>query len=149
MKTQPKDLDDINLKRLLLGASFQGVKILFVLGFANTEIGDKKVERNSYRKYFLSRVNVTKYNVLIDARNFQDQAIGDQIKKHDEVRKVVTGEGDDYTTRGLLDYQCFKDLYRLIAVNLKKQKELDADPRAIQQNEFYGMLDTNSKLCTI
>ena len=54
-------------------------------------------------------------------------------------------KGDDYTTRCLLDYQYFKNNYQLIAVDLSKQKELDADPRAIQQIEFYGMLILNHK----
>ena len=49
----------------------------------------------------------------------------------------------------MLDYQYFKNHYQLIAVDLPKQKGLDADPRAIQQIEFYGMLDTNSKVCTV
>ena len=44
----------------------------------------------------------------------------------------------------LLDYH-----YQLIAVDLSKQKELDADPRAIQQVEFYGMLSTNSQVCIV
>ena len=48
----------------------------------------------------------------------------------------------------MLDYQYFKDRYQLIAVDLSKQKELDADPRAIQQIEFCGMLNTNSQVCT-
>ena len=75
--------------------------------------------------------------------------INDQIKKYDEIRKIATGQGDDYTTGYLLDYQYFKDHYQLIAVHLSKQKKLDADPRAIQQIEFYGMLNTNSKVCTV
>ena len=49
----------------------------------------------------------------------------------------------------MLDYQYFKDHYNLIAVDLSKQKELDADSRAIQQIEFYGMLKTNSQVCTV
>ena len=49
----------------------------------------------------------------------------------------------------MLDYQYFKDHYELIAVDLSKQKELDADPRATQQIQFYGMLNTNSQLCTV
>ena len=49
----------------------------------------------------------------------------------------------------LLDYQYFKDHYQLIAVDLSKQKELDADSRAIQQTEFYGKLQTNSQVCTV
>ena len=54
------------------------------------------------------------------------------IKQYDEIRKVLTGYGDDYTTGCLLDYAYFKDNYRVIAVDLSKQKALDADARAIQ-----------------
>ena len=64
-------------------------------------------------------------------------------------RKTATGRGDDYTTGCLLDYQYFKDHYQLIAVDLSKQKELDADSRAIQQIEFYMMLKTKSQVCTV
>ena len=62
------------------------------------------------------------------------------VKQYDEIRKTATGQGDDYTTGCLLDYQYFKDDYNLIAVNHSKQKELDADSRAIQQIELYCML---------
>ena len=64
------------------------------------------------------------------------------------MRKVTTGKADNYTTGCLLDYQYFKDHYQLIAVNLSQQKELDADPRAVQQIVFYGKLKTNSQVCT-
>ena len=61
--------------------------------------------------------------------------------------------GDDYTTGCLLDYANFKENYRLIAVDLSKQKDLDVDPRAIQQILFQGVVggDNNTKirLCTI
>ena len=50
------------------------------------------------------------------------------------------GYGDDYTTGCLLDYAYFKDNYRLIAVDLSKQKDLDVDPRAIQQIVFQGVI---------
>ena len=66
------------------------------------------------------------------------------LKQYDEIRKTATGHGDDYATGFLLDHQYFKDHYNLIAVDLSKQKELDADSRAIQQIAFYGMLKTNS-----
>ena len=58
---------------------------------------------------------------------------------------IATGKGDDYTTGFLLDYKYFKDHYQLIAVDPSKQKELDGDPRAIRQIEFYGNLETNSQ----
>ena len=49
----------------------------------------------------------------------------------------------------MLDYEYFKDHHQLIAVDLSKQKELDADLRAIQQIQFYEMLKTNSQVCTV
>ena len=123
-KIETKEADANNLKRFLLDASFQGVDRLIVVGFDNTNDGNNKVERDSHKKYFLQRVNITSYNVLIDDRNFYDQPINDQIKKYNEIRKITTGKRDDYTTGCLLDYQYFKDHYQLIAVDLFKQKEL-------------------------
>ena len=71
------------------------------------------------------------------------------VKQYDEIRKAATSQVDDYTTGCLLDYQYFIDHYNLIAVDLSKQKELGADSRAIQQNDFYGILKTNSQVCTV
>ena len=62
------------------------------------------------------------------------------IKQFDEVRKVSTGQGDDYTAGYLLDLSYFRDNCRLIAVDLSKQKALDADPRAMQQIVFEGVV---------
>ena len=140
---ETKGTDANNLKRFPFDASFQGVNILFALAFNDVNNDANRVQRDNHRKYFLPRVNITNYSALIDGRNFYNQPINDQIKKYDEIRKVATGRGDDYTTGCLLDYQYFKDHYQLIAVDLSKQKELDADPRAIQQTEFYGKLKTN------
>ena len=122
-RIETKESGANNLKRFPLDASFQGVNRLFVLAFDNTNNGANKVQRNSHRKYFLPRVNITNYNVLIDGRNFYDQPINDQIKKYDEIRKISTGKGDNYTTGCLLDYKYVKDHYQLIAVDLSKQKE--------------------------
>ena len=69
---------------------------------------------------------------MIDGRIFYDQTINDTIKQYDEVRKVSTGQSDDYTTGCLLEYAYFRDDYKVIAVDLSKQNVLDADPRATQ-----------------
>ena len=71
------------------------------------------------------------------------------IKQCDEIRNTAIRQEYDYTIGCLLDYQYFKDHYQLIEVDLSKQKELDANWRAIQQIEFYGMLKTNSQVCTV
>ena len=148
-KIETKAADNNNVTRFPLDASFQGVNRLFVLAFDNTENGNKKVERDSHIKYFLLRLDISNYNVLIDGRSFYDQPINDQIKKYDEIRKIATGKGDNHITGCLLDYQYFKDHYQIIAADLSKQKELDADPKANQKIEFYRKLGTNSQVCTV
>ena len=91
-KIETKAADNNNVTRFPLDASFQGVNRLLVLAFDNTENGVNKVEKDSHRKYFLPRVNITNYNVLIDGRNFYDQLIYDQIKKYYEIRKIAAGK---------------------------------------------------------
>ena len=79
-KIETKNLDNNNVTRFPLDGSFQGDNRLFVLAFDNINNDGNKVERYSHRKYFLPRVNITNYNVLIDGRNFYDQPINDLIK---------------------------------------------------------------------
>ena len=119
-KNRNKNLDDNNYTRFPLDGFFQGVKRLFVHAFNNTPVDvpnntvnntNNRVERNSYIKYFLPRVVITDYNVLIDGRNFFDQPINDQFKKYDEIRKFATGKGDDYITG------CFLDILKIITIN--------------------------------
>ena len=112
---------------------------MFVLTYDNTA-GDNQVSDNSFKKYFLPSVKIENYNIEIDGRNFYDQPINDSIKQYDEVRKISTGQGDDYTTGCLLDYSYFRTNYRLIAADLSKRKALDADSRAIQQIIFPGKI---------
>ena len=109
----------------MFDSSYQGVKRLFVLAYYNAE-GNNQVSINSSKKYFLPRVKIENYNIEIDVRNFYDQSTNDSIKQYDEVRKISTGQGDDYTTGCLLDFAYFKK-NRLIAAHLSKQKALDAD----------------------
>ena len=124
--------------RRRLDASVQGVNRLFVLAYDREN--DDATE-NSHRKYFLPRMKIKVYNIENDGRNVYDQAINDIIKQNDEVRKISTGQGDDYTTGCLLDFAYFEEDYRLIAVDLSKQKALDADPKAIQQIIFTAQVD--------
>ena len=63
------------------------------------------------------------------------------ILKHENISKIATCQGDDYTTGCLLDYPHFKENYKITAIDLSKQQTLDADPRAIQQINFTGSLD--------
>ena len=73
--------------------------------------------------------------------NFFDQAIKNNKVTYENIRKIATGQGNDYTTGCLLNYQNIKDYYKMIAVDLSKQQTLDANPRAIQQINFIANLD--------
>ena len=126
--TPNKNYDANAYIRERLDASIRGVNRPFVLSYGREN--DDTTE-NSHRKYFLPRMKIKNYNIEIDGRNFYDQAINDIIKQYDEVRKISTGQGDDYTTGCLLDFAYFEKNYKLIAVDLSKQKALDADPKAI------------------
>ena len=86
-------------------------------------------------------MTISNYNIKIDAKNFYDQPINNLIKQYEKVRKISTGQGDDYKTGCLLDYAYFKHDFKLIAADLSKQKALDADPKAIQQIIFTGQVD--------
>ena len=59
-----------------------------------------------------------------------------------KLKKLTVGQGEDYTTVSLLDCDNIKNYYRFIAVDLSRQKELNADPKSIQQTEFVGKLKT-------
>ena len=132
-------VNDVKYIRELLDSSCQGAKRLFVLAYNNTA-GNNQVSVDSYKKYFLPRVKIDNYKIEIDGRNFYDQPINDSIKQYDEVIKISTGQGDDYTTGCLSDYSYFKNNYRLIAADLSKQKVLDADSREIQRIVFTGTI---------
>ena len=73
-------------------------------------------------------------------KKFYDQPINDSIKQYDEIRKISTGQCDDYTTGCLLGFAYLEKSYRLIAVDLSRQKALDADSSAIQQIIFTGKI---------
>ena len=78
---------------------------------------------------------------MINGQNFFDEPTKNDLRTCDNIQKVATDQGDDYTTRCLLDYSYFKEHYQLIVIDLSKQQALDADPKAIQQINFIGNLD--------
>ena len=85
-------------------------------------------------------MNIDTYNVIISPKNFYDQTINSDIKRYEEIKKLLTEQGEDYPTGCLLRYEYIKNHYRLIAVDLNRLKELDADLKAIQPIEFFWQL---------
>ena len=119
----------------LIEPSFHGVNRLFVLAFGND------AQRVSNKRYYNSSVEIKDYNVMIDGKSIFDQPVKDDKVTYENIRKIATGQGDDYTTGCLLDYTYFKKYYKMIAIDLCKQQALDADPNAIQQINFTKNLD--------
>ena len=117
----------------LFSASFQRIALAY------NATDDDNASIMSNKKYFLPRAEMKNYNLLIDGRNFFDQSI----------RKVAIEKDDDYTTGHLLDYAYFKDDYKLIGIDLIKQKSLDTHPRAIQQIVFQGVAGVKLRLYTL
>ena len=137
-----EDADANVFKYINLDPSFQGVNRLFVMAYNRA---NGQPTRNGQRKYYLPRIDLEKY-VIIDGKNFYDNPIESDIEKYRELKKVMIGKGEDYTTGSLLDFNYFDKHYKLVAVDLSKQKELDVDPSAIQQIEFKYMVGTNSTI---
>ena len=76
------------------------------------------------------------------------------LKKKEELRKIMTGRGEDYTTGSLLDYDYWGKKYKLICCDLSKQKVLDSNPKANQQIEFIyklgdGIEQANAEILTV
>ena len=120
---------NLNLHHLV-EPSFWGVNRLFVLAF------EDDAQRTSDKRYYLPNAEIKDYNVMIDGKNIFDQPIQNDKITYEKIRKITTGQGDDYKTGCLLDYTYFKIYCKMIAVDLCKQQVLDADPKAIQQINF-------------
>ena len=89
-------------KYINLDPSFQGVNRLFVMAYSRAN--NNQPTRNGQQKYCLPRIDLNKYNVIIDGRSFYDNPIESDIEKYRVLKKVMIGKGEDYTTGSLLDY---------------------------------------------
>ena len=83
---------------------------------------------------------------MSNGKNVFDQPIKSSMTIHHEIRKIPTGQADDYTTGCFLNYNYFKNYYNMIAIDVNKNKSLDADPNAIQQINFTGNLEKQSTI---
>ena len=78
---------------------------------------------------------------MINGENFFNKPVQNHKVTYDYIKNICTGSGNDYSTGSLLDYPYFKDNYRRIAVDLRKQQILDSDLRAVEQINFTANLD--------
>ena len=127
-KTKKKKKNTTNKYRYFSKSNFVDVNRLFVLIYSNY---DNNSKRFKFWGYYLPKGIIKHYNVIVNGKNFHDWTIDSYIK-YKEIRKSTTRQGENYNTWHLLDYKYVKNNYRLIAVDLSRQRELDPDPIAIQ-----------------
>ena len=119
----------------LIDLTFTKFNKLFVSSFENEN------DRTSFSKYYASNVQCIKdFNVLIDRKGFFEMPIRNDEETYEQIMEM--GRNNDYTTGNLLDYEYFSKHYKLIAIDLSKQTELE-NPDLKQQINFIGRLERN------
>ena len=92
-KAKSEDKNMTNEYRYFLESNFVRVNRLFVLAYSNQDNTSKRYEA---KRYFLPKGVIKYYNVIIIGKNFYDQPIDSDIKRYEEIRKLITGQGEDY-----------------------------------------------------
>ena len=119
----------------LIDPTFINVNRLFVLTFENED------NKTSFSKYYVPKVEIKDFNVLIDGKPFFEIPVKNKEKAYEAF--IEMSKNNDYTTGNLLDYEYFKDHYKLIAIDLSKQIESE-NPDLKQQISFIGRLEENN-----
>ena len=114
-----------NNSNILIDPTFTNVNKLFVLEYQNVD------DRQSYDEFYLPKVMIKDYNVIIDKLAFFDLPIKTEEEAYEKI--IDISRNNEYTTGNLLDYDYFKKYYRLIAINLNKQQVLQENKDLIQQ----------------
>ena len=116
-----------NNLNILIDPTFTNVNRLFVLAYQNAD------------QFYLPRVMVKDYNVIIDKLAFFDLPIKAEEEAYEKI--IDVSRNNEYTTGNLLDYDYFKKQYKLIAIDLSKQQVLQENEDLIQQINFIGKLE--------
>ena len=131
MSIQPQN----NNLNYLIDPTFTSVNRLFVLSFPRNNNTDS---RYSYSNYYVPKVKINDFNVLIDGKSFFDLSVKNDEEAYEKI--IDMSNNSDYTTGNLLDFAYYKKHYKLIATDLSKQTKLK-DP---QQINFIGKLLRNT-----
>ena len=121
-----------NNLNILVDPTFTNVNRLFVLAYQTAD------DRQWYSQFYLPKVMVKDYNVIIDKLALFDLSIKTEEESYEKIRDI--SRNNEYTTGNLLDYDYFKKYYKLIAIDLSKQQVLQENEDLIQQINFIGRL---------
>ena len=121
-----------NNLNILIDPTFTNVNRSFVLAYRNVD------NRQSFSQFYLPRVMIKDFNVIIDKLAFFDLPIKTEEEAYEKIINI--SRNNEYTTGNLLDYDYFKKYYKLIAIDLSKQQALQENEDLIQQKNFIGRL---------
>ena len=121
-----------NNLNILIDPTFTNVNRLFLLAYQNVD------DTQSYDEFYLPKVMVKDYNVIIDKLAFFDLPIKTEEEAYEKIINI--SRNNEYTTGNLLDYDYFKKYYKLVAIDLSKQQVLQENKDFIQQLNFIGRL---------
>ena len=130
-----------NNLNILLDPTFTNVNRLFVLVYQTAD------DRQSYYEFYLPKVMVKDYNVIIDKLAFFDLLIKTEEEAYEKI--IDISRNNNYTTGNLLDYGYFKKYYKLIAIDLSKQQVLQENEDLIQKINFIGRLEKTANVFII
>ena len=124
-----------NSLNYLIDLTFTKVNRLFFLSFEN------EYDRTSFSKYFVPKIEIKNFNVLIDGKPFFEVSVKNKEETYEQIIKM--SKNSYYTTGNLLDYEYRKDHFKLIAIDLSKQIELENFDLK-QQINFTERLEENN-----
>ena len=130
-----------NNLNILIDPTFTNVNRLFVLGYQTAD------NRQSYHEFYLPKVMVKDYNVIIDKLAFFDLPIKTEEEIYEKI--IDISRNNEYTTGNLLDYDYFKKYYKIIAIDLSKQQVLQVNKDLIEQINFIGRLTETANVFII
>ena len=130
IKQKRDNKNTTNEFRYFLESNFVEVNRLFLLVYANEDDASKRFKA---KRYYLPKSIIKDFNVIINGKNIYVQAIDSDIKLYEKIKKLTRGQGDDYATICLFDYDYIRNQYRLKAVDLSRQKKLDTDPKQLNK----------------
>ena len=130
-----------NNLNILIDPTFTNVNRLFVLAYQTAD------DRQSFSQFYLPKVMVKDFNVIIDKLAFFDLPIKIEEEAYEKI--IDISRNNEYTTGNLLDYDYFKKYYKLIAIDLSQQQVLQENDGLIQQINFIGRLEKAANVSII
>ena len=120
----------------LIDPTFMNVNRLFVLSYERIEEDNvKKDYRDSFSHYYVPKVQIKDFSVLIDGKSFFDLPIKNEEEAYEKI--IDMSNNDNYMTGNLLDFPYYKENYKLIAIDLSKRTKI----KDSQQINFIGKIE--------